>query len=609
MQRPRVSVAILVMFVLTAMLIVNAQVSSQQSGPTRNRVLEYNARLDLGLEAPVAKRQRVSGGVIVTYLEASGRAPTGGPGPAIAPAVQGPSSVGCQNTFAGPFPNIRVNQDCSLRRQAEEVVVVNPRNINNLVAGQNDSRIGFNHCGYDWSFNGGQRWGDQVPPFYQFLQSGERTADACSDPTATFDAMGNVYVGGVLFNIASAHSSFVVAKSNHPIGGAFYHTPDSALSFQTYRNVPLGVPADSNDPLIFHDKEFIVADATLGSPKANNVYATWTRFDFNLGAGLGQNSPIYFSQSTNGGATWSAPTKISGSNAAICTAFSNTVGDPNACDQDQGSHPIVGPDGTVYVVFGNGNTPLLGINQVLFVKCLPGANCANAANWSAPTKVGDLIGTHPLGPDPATACAAFRQCIPPNGYRAPEFTGMSISADPTNLSRLFVSWWDTRNLGANCDWDGGTLGSAVTAVPPCDTDIFLSISTNGGATWGAAINISDAAGNDNNSSQWQGWSAVAPNGTLYMAYYDRKYGNCEFTGCHDITLARRTSAGALSYFRITTASMPNLLPANNPLQAGFLGDYMWVATDRRNAAHIVWADTRGLGGTVEEDIYYARFTN
>jgi hypothetical protein len=26
--------------------------------------------------------------------------------------------------------------------------------------------------------------------------------------------------------------------------------------------------------------------------------------------------------------------------------------------------------------------------------------------------------------------------------------------------------------------------------------------------------------------------------------------------------------------RITTSSMPNLIPANNPVEAGFLGDYM-----------------------------------
>ena len=61
----------------------------------------------------------------------------------------------------------------------------------------------------------------------------------------------------------------------------------------------------------------------------------------------------------------------------------------------------------------------------------------------------------------------------------------------------------------------------------------------------------------------------------------------------------------------TTASMPNLVPANNPLQAGFLGDYMWVEVSRHHFdqrhVHIVWADTRPLFGTApEEDIYYAR---
>jgi hypothetical protein len=53
--------------------------------------------------------------------------------------------------------------------------------------------------------------------------------------------------------------------------------------------------------------------------------------------------------------------------------------------------------------------------------------------------------------------------------------------------------------------------------------------------------------------------------------------------------------------------MPNLVPANNPLEAGFLGDYMWVAADANGRPHVVWADTRGRLGTIEEDIYYAKF--
>jgi hypothetical protein len=588
------------------MLLVNSQASSQQSRPTANKVLEYNVKVALGQIRPAAKRQMVSDAVLRTLLEATGRLPAGGVARAVVPAtaVGSPGTQGCTNVFPGTYPNIRVNQDCSRRRQAEEVIAVNPTNSNNLVAGQNDSRIGFNHCGYDWSFDRGKTWGDQVPPFFQHVALDSHTYDACSDPTATFDSVGNAYVGGVVFDVASPASGFVVAKSNSPIGGAFYHTPNAALSFQTYRTVPLGVVAESNDPNIFHDKEFIVADATPASPKVNNVYATWTRFNGATGAGVGANSPIYFSQSTNGGATWSAGIEISGANAAICTDFSGSA-NPNACDQDQGSHPIVGPDGTIYVAFGNGNTPLLGINQILFVKCPPTADCSNAANWTAPVKVADLIDNHPTGPS-AEGCPAGRQCLPPNGYRVPEFTSITVNADPTNLSRLFITWADFRNGGPPCN-----TGNAATSTPPCDNDVFMSMSTNGGTTWGGAVNISDLAGNDNQTAQWQPWSAIAPNGTLYIAYYDRKYGTCEFTGCNDITLARRAPGGAVpgsfSYFRITTGSMPNLTPANNPLQAGFLGDYMWVATDKFNSAHIVWADTRGLGGIVEEDIYYARF--
>ena len=89
--------------------------------------------------------------------------------------------------------NTRVNQDCSLRRQAEETIQINPNDEQNIIAGQNDSRIGFNHCGYDWSFDGGKRWGDMVPPFWQFVLLDGHTADACSDPTLAWDSQGNAY--------------------------------------------------------------------------------------------------------------------------------------------------------------------------------------------------------------------------------------------------------------------------------------------------------------------------------------------------------------------------------------------------------------------------------
>jgi hypothetical protein len=78
------------------------------------------------------------------------------------------------------------------------------------------------------------------------------------------------------------------------------------------------------------------------------------------------------------------------------------------------------------------------------------------------------------------------------------------------------------------------------------------------------------------SAQWQAWGDFGENGNLYVAYYDRE-NNCESTGCNDITLAKSTNLGtSWTFQRMTTGSMPNLTPANNAVQAGFLGDYMWT---------------------------------
>jgi hypothetical protein len=519
---------------------------------------------------------------------------------------------GCPNVFrgGGAPQNIRVNQDCSLRRQAEEWVGVNPRDFSNVLAGQNDSIIGFNHCGYDWSLNRGRVWGSvgtQPPPFWQELLDDGHTSDACSDPAGTFDHLGNAYVTGVFFDINSPASAIFVAKSNWPIKGRFYHSPDPAGGFQEYRTTPMGRPASDNDPDVFHDKELMVADSRPSSPKKGRVYVTWTRFE-TTDTPAGGRSPIVFSQSLDGGATWSEQVIISGSNPALCTDFSGTPGDPDACDQDQGSHPVVGADGTIYVIFGNGNTPNPGENQVLMVKCPATQDCNDPADWTPPTRVGDLIGTHPVGlPGNPQGCPPGRQCLPPNGYRVPEFTSMSISIDRNGT--LYATWADHRNSDPNC------TGTLPPATSPCDHDVFYSYSTNGGATWSRTFTVTPRS-RLGNTAQWQPWHDVAGDGSrVYVAFYDRHYGNCESAGCNDITLATlsnpRSATPSVDYRRITTASMPNLVPANNPVQAGFLGDYMWVEVSHHSfeqrAVHIVWADTRQLFGPApEEDIYYAR---
>lgn len=163
-----------------------------------------------------------------------------------------------------------------------------------------------------------------------------------------------------------------------------------------------------------------------------------------------------------------------------------------------------------------------------------------------------------------------------------------------------------RNGAANCN----PLGAAATATPPCNNDVFYSRSSDGGATWSTAVDVTPAS-RFGQTAQWMPWSAVSPDGsTLWIAYYDRSYGSCETSGCNDITLARvanpASGSASITYSRLTSASMPNLVVANDPLEAGFLGDYMWVAVDRTGHPYVIWADTRGLGGTVEEDIYFAK---
>ena len=599
-----VPVAALVAFVVVGAAV--APQSASSSSPVGNKILAHKLAVELGREPARAKEMPVSSGVMYTLLEgtgvinqrtanwartAQGRAALNRAG------ISSQKTQGCQNVFHGHGQkNTRVNQDCSFRRQAEEMIQINPLDEKNIIAGQNDSRIGFNHCGYDWSFDGGRSWGDQIPPFWQFVQLDGHTADACSDPTGAWDSRGNAYVGGVLFDIASGANSVIVMKSNAGNGGAFYHDPGpngspGGPAFQEYRTNNPGVVANDDGEVFANDKELMTADAHASSPKRDNVYMTWTRFTAD------NHSPIYFSQSTNGGATWSTPIVISGSNASICPLG----GGP--CNDDQGSDPVVGPDGTIYVAFANGNVPGAGIEQVLSVKCPAALDCSNPASWTPPTKVGDMISTHPVGGPSQNGCPN-RQCLPPNGYRVPDETTVAISVD--HSSKLYVTWADHRNnTNPNCE-----LGAPGGGSPPCDHDIHYAFSTNGGATWSATRTITPRSRFGENA-QWQSWSEVTDDGSrLWVAYYDRHYGNCETTGCNDITAAeiRNPASGSptYSYDRVTTASMPNLTPATNPVQAGFLGDYMWVDTDSHNDARIVWADTRPIRGTApEEDVYYA----
>ena len=131
------------------------------------------------------------------------------------------SALGCANR--GTTSNPRVNQDCTARRQAEEFVAVNPSDANNIVAGQNDSRVGFNHCGFDYSLDGGKTFGDGQPGFFQHLNPGtNHSYDAASDPALAVDSSGAAWYSCVLFDVNTNATGLAVVPSTGALKGAAY---------------------------------------------------------------------------------------------------------------------------------------------------------------------------------------------------------------------------------------------------------------------------------------------------------------------------------------------------------------------------------------------------
>jgi hypothetical protein len=483
------------------------------------------------------------------------------------------SALGCANRGSGTNP--RLNQDCTLRRQAEEQVAVNPVDANNVVAGQNDSRVGFNHCGFDYSLDGGVRWGDGQPPFFQRLSPAGHIYDAASDPSVTVDGTGRAWFSCVLFDINDSASAVMAVPSTPGLKGS------------AYANVATGssafVVAESGDPGHAFDKEFIAADPRAGH---SGAYVTFTDFQSspncsrkNNKGGLCQ-APIYLSKWT--GASWTSPIQISGQ-SALCTTgdtFSPQL-PANACNFDSGSMPIVMADGSVFVAFENFNTPTL-VNQILGVHV-----SADLATVGAPVKVGVADGTNDAlcdfgrGPE---------ECVDSLNVRTGDFP--AIALDPTNADHLVATWQDSR-----------------AATVKGNYNVVVSESHDGGATW------SDATGGGTlfktAGAYFQPALAISSGGDLAVSLYRAN------TAQH--TAAVGDGTFGYGYLVRTGGSFGGYLPASdgqsypspqaNAAQAGFLGDYSSAAAGAGSAVYFVWSDTRNSSSAgPDEDVFIFKTT-
>lgn len=558
-----------------------------------------------------------SGGVLSTIEQASTRQASASSRSAGALPGVSVDSLGCSDRAGRE--DVRVNQDCTYRRQAETNIAYNPRDPRNLVAGVNDSIIGWNQTSLDFSLDGGAHWGSvSTAPFRYRLNAPEtllptagdpnrhtftgtqgtlHSYDACSDPYVAYDADGRAFYTCVGFDLASnAGLVFVVPSLPGAKGSTFdqVYAPYDQTPPETGRE---HIVMEDNSPAASPDGPKVAADSYPHSPNRDNVYSSFTRFNFTCGSDHASYcySKIYVSMSTDHGFTWSTPTEVSGSSRALCVLGNQFDPTQNAsrCDFNGHSDMAVQPNGDLVVTYQNGNTP--GVDQqILAVHCRPtGSSTAGTAKLrcGVPHKVADQIIAN------APICGFGDFCSPGAYIRTPVETAQRIAVNQ-RTGALYDTWYDYRHN----EWD-----------------IFITRSTNGGMTWSTPVQVNARDGKDHyfataDVDEQTGRVAISyartgrvpdenatPNGGFAPG----------MPGVQDRSsnyLMAWTTANLHGGFHTFVLSPRTPAPDGN--QAGFNGDYNDIVVTPDGRAHPIWSDTRVrvpdpgfYGASVDEDAY------
>lgn len=359
--------------------------------------------------------------------------------------------------------------------QCEPAIAIDPANPKRMAAGSILDA-------YYFSENGGKTWKSRK------LKS---IYGVYGDPVLTFDQKGRLYY----FHLANYHKTSwldrIVCQSTDALDGTFTEG--------TFPK-PNGSKAQ--------DKHWVTVD-----PKSNTIYLTWTQFDAYDSKNPNDSSVILFSKSTDQGATWSLPKRIS-KFAGDCLDGDLTV---------EGAVPTVGSNGKLFVAWS-------GPKGLVLQKSEDQGN-----SWLPEEQV---IMPHPEGWDITI----------PGLMRA---NGLPIlTSDLSNGPRhgtLYLNW---------CDQSNGTS----------NTDVWLSTSTDNGQTWSAPIRV-----NQDNSEHHQffTWMTVdQTTGSLYVVYYDRRNHSDTQT---DVYLSYSNDGGRSFHdFKISQEPF-------EPNPTIFFGDYLNIA--------------------------------
>lgn len=489
-------------------------------------------------------------------------------------------------------PDVTVNLDTAAAPQNETAIAVDPNNPNRVVASANDyvsrtwtcavggtpcSALGDGYSGTYVSNDGGATWccnatdpshlGTLIPGVER-LTGGQY--DAGGDPALAFDSRGNVYYSGLGFNRASAPNTVTVNKGTFGAGGALTWGPPTFIDQTT-------------SPAVFNDKEWIAADHYATSSFRDRVYVTWTRFIFNAHTGAYVQSPISLVYSTDGGQTFSAPQLISG----------NVL-------YDQGSRPVVGPDGSVYVFF-EGSTRLATLSSTYVVKSTDGG-----VTFGQPVAISTL---HDINSPTNTV------------FRVNSFPAADVN--PVN-GDLYAAWSTEASDGHaqavySKSTDGGATWTApVLIFPGVDSADRTAVGYPQTQPDGSVLSAPSPLKSD---TFWPG-VAVSQSGRVYMSAYAADvvspWQTCASAPpppvgrINCVTLGSYTDNARLDYYvsdlttRVSNKVTTQPINTRYGFGGGFIGDYTDIAVGSDNTFHALWTDTNNVQTVVW--FYGAQFT-
>jgi hypothetical protein len=466
------------------------------------------------------------------------------------------------------------------RLQNEPTLAIDPRNTDVWTSGANDyctlPNTGDAWTGYYRSTDAGQSWTNSLVPGYPgdaspqaatspLARLAARGALAAGDPVQAWDGDGRLFYMGNNFDRGLANGKSFRTRGN--LGSVWVTTYGPAAPNDTstdgsrfIRTTLLATNTFGNGH--FNDKTALTVDQATG-----NIYAAWSDFH---GSGCNE---ILFARSTNHGATFSAPMKVS-------TGFCG----------NQGPSFAIGPNGQVYLAWGASTGGAFGQNGTFGAAFTVSTN--HGATFTKPrfaTTYDPFLSSQFSGNgardcgDGAFAC--------PTGQTFPRFdlAGPYLAAD--NVHGTLVMAFQARQSNGQ-------------------GQIEYTTSANGGRTWSSRNELAAQA----TGHQFFPY-ITASAGRVSAIWYD-SVGDPDYSpsrapcnaadgsgsACLNVRYASSTNGGTTwsSSFKVTDqATNPNYEQFGGRL-IPFFGDYITVAAVG-DVIGSVWTDQRDTVGAADPD--------